>query len=304
MDTYSRDTVVIADIKVAWTEGKAIGFIPWSFFVKDESANRKEERTCFYQPFGFAPAPWRSIDEHPYPEATEADLYDARNGFGRWNYLAYMDPESPERRATATLRDRLVAAHLGTPHEEALTPRLQLVPDWRSVITYDEYMNEIEKAKIEVERGELEAKIKKVCPPCAAGAKLYVDGLLFFHRERSAFVRCLAEPEHRRLRSDAQPLFREGLRENYKVLRGHLDSYGRTNSSRRLIRSHSAYRKLVEMGPEMIPFILADLQEGKVGGIWTAEVLSELTGNNKDFGGWLAWAQVMFGVLTFRLIAK
>lgn len=320
---YSRDTVVIEHIKVAWTEGKVAGFVPWSYFVRDESANRKEEKICFYQTFGFEPAAWRSMDEHPFPEATPADFYDARNRCGRWDYLQYVEPvvapevavaaaaasggfehqnvwekwlkgdDNPEpEKMNEAVKGMLIAAGL-----EILPPeveeKLHLVPEWESFISYEKHLQKVDEEWEETQRAYIAARAVKKCPACAAGEKLYGDGYRFFHRKDFAFTKCASSSDHEFLETPAIEAYSAKSKSHYRVLRGDINKYSRTRSSRKRLRSHEAFKKLVEMGREAIPFILHDLKKGRVGGLWSAEVLAELTGQRggADPEWWLAWAK-------------
>lgn len=303
-----RDTFVIESIKVAWTEGKSHGFIPWSFFVKDESANKEEEAVLFYQTFGFEGPAWRSIDEHPFPEATPADIYDAVNHTGRWNYLRFAEDVSPERFLyhdqwqswleeqkpkipDNKLKEMLNAAGLEL-YEPRFEDRFHLVPDWESVISYEKYHQEIE-ANWEAEQRKFIAKrAKSTCPACAADQQLYGDGYRYFHRKDFAFVKCASSSDHEFLETEAIEAYSVKSKSHYHLLRGEIDRYGRTHSSRRHIRSHSAFQKLLEMGQDAIPFILNDLRKGRVGGIWSAEILAELVGQRGgDAQWWIEWAK-------------
>lgn len=297
--TYARDTFVIESIKVAWTEGRSNGFVPWSFFVKDESANKGEEKVLFYQPFGFQPPSWRAIDEHPFPEATFCDYCDAIFMEGRFRH--YRSPEMPAEknwaetmaRAVRLLGDAGLEGNVDFSFYDFPPPaNLKLVPDWTSFISHDEHLSLIEKEKWASVKAFLEHTVKERCAACASGTKLFGDGYRYFHRKDFAFVRCPAEKEHDELETEAWAMYANSTRENYRLLRGHMDRYNRLNSSRKLIRSHSAFRKLVDMGPEAVPFILHDLRNGRVGGIWSAEVLAELTGRRGgDPQWWLTWAK-------------
>jgi hypothetical protein len=286
----SRDPVVVESTRIGWTAGKAIGFIPLTIFYEDETANQANEKeTLFFQTFGFGPESWQSIDEHPYPEATIADYYDAANGLGRWNYLRYMDrlPEDLD-----TVEKRIARAGLDPLPHEGEEPKFRLVPEWQSVITGEELERQIKAEWAAAYRAKTEARVKEVCSACAAGEKLFGDGYGFFHRREFAFEICAAVEQHRFLKTEAWALFSATAKGNYTLLKGYLNDYSRLNSSRKRIRSHSAYRKLLEMGEEAIPFILNDLRKGQVGGIWTAEVLSELIGQRGgDPHWWIEWAK-------------
>lgn len=283
-----QDPVIAESIKIAWTEGKAVGFIPWSLFIKDESGNLAyDDEVLFLQEFGFRSQAWMSIDEHFLPEATASDFYDALNAAGRWNYLKYA--EAPQ--VADTVIGRLAEAGLSV--EPGPEPVLKLVQDWYSFISYDDYMTEIQKQKEEEKRKKILRKARRMCSLCAADERLFKDGTAYYHRKDFGFVDCPARWEHFELKSDATavPLPTE-KKKAYKLLRGYLEHDNRLISSKRLIRSHTAYRKILEMGKEAVPFILNDLKEGRVGGIWTAEVLAELTGQRGgDPAWWLAWAE-------------
>lgn len=298
--TYARDTVVIETARVDWTEGKAVGFIPWSFFVKDESANRKEESIGFFQPFGFAPPRWRTIDEHPFPEAAFSDYCEALAMLGRFARYR-VDGKMPEgetwaaaiARAVRMLAEACLEASEDFSFDEWEQPRLSLVPEWNCFISHDEHLALIEKEKWASAKSFLEHQVRELCKACAGGSKLYGDGYRFFHRKNFAFVACDAQDQHDELKTEAWAMFSRNVKAEYRLLRGHLNSYTRINSSRKLIRSHDAFRKLLQMGPEAVPFILNDLKSGTVGGIWSAEILAELTGRRggADPEWWLAWAK-------------
>lgn len=289
-----QDPVIVPSLRVAWTEGKAVGFIASSIFIKDESADPQNEKPVYFlQEFGFKPPAWTAIDEHPFVEATPADYYDARNLFGRWDYIRHLSnfqsltPEEHEKQIPAMF------AHAGMEvHGEDEEPRFRLVPEWVSVVSHDGHLELLWKEKKDRTKADLEKKVFERCKPCAAGDKIYGDGYRFFHRKNLAFVSCAADREHGELKTKAWAMFSKLSIDHYQLLRGHIDRYSRLNSSRRLIRSHDAFRKLVHMGPEAVPFILNDLRKGRVGGIWSAEVLAELTGKRgKDPQWWIAWAE-------------
>jgi hypothetical protein len=303
-----RDPIAVAGTKIAWTEGTVSGFVPWSIFVKDESANREEEAILFYQSFGFDGPAWRSIDEHPFLEATPADVYDAVNHSGRWGYLRYREniPQESfqhrdsrvdwleERRpkvSLETVKEMLVAAGLEFHVPEA-EERFHLVPDWESVISYEKYHEEIEANWEQMQRDAIAKRAKKECPACASDQPLYGDGYRYFHRKDFAFVKCASSGDHEFLETKALEVYSAKSKSHYHLLRGDIDSYSRTRSSRRRIRSHSAFQKILAMGEEAIPFILNDLRKGRVGGIWTAEVLAELVGQRGgDAEWWIQWAK-------------
>lgn len=298
--TYARDTVVIESARVDWTEGKAVGFIPWSFFVKDESANRDEEAIGFYQPFGFAPPRWQAIDEHPFPEAAFSDYCEALGMLGRFARYR-VDGKMPEgetwavaiARAVRMLAEAGLEASEDFSFDEWEQPRLSLVPEWNCFISHDAHLALIEKEKWASVKAFLERQVRELCQACAGGSKLFGDGYRFYHRKNFAFVRCDAQEQHDELETEAWAMWSKETAAQYHLLRGYLNSYTRTRSSRRKIRSLLSFRHLVELGHEMVPFILKDLQEGTVGGIWSAEVLAELTGRRggTDPEWWLAWAK-------------
>lgn len=306
--SYSRDPIAVLGTKVSWTEGNVSGFIPWSIFVKDESANKAEESILFYQTFGFEGPAWRSIDEHPFPEATPADVYDAKNHFGRWYYLRYRDASIPSQfehqeawerfiaQQKPEVSDEEVRARLIAAGLEVLEPqhevRFQLVPDWESFISYDKYHAEAEKKWEEMQREFIEKRAKKTCPACAKGDDLYGDGYRYFHRKDFAFVKCVSSDDHEFLETEAVEAYTAESKSHYYLLRGYIDHYSRTHSSKKHIRSHTAFQKILEMGKEAIPFILNDLRKGRVGGIWTAEILSDLVGQRGgDPQWWIEWAK-------------
>lgn len=298
---YARDPVAIASTKVSWTEGHASGFVPWSIFTYDESANKANPReVLFYQSFGLGPAAWRSIDEHPFPEATFADLRDAVCHSGRFDYLRYVEG-APARRETgnpeelspvAEAEAMLTAAGLEIQREEEPGPGLRLVPEWESFISYEKHLELVEKDWAKAQRSALLRRAKRNCPDCAGDMELYGDGYSYYHRKDLAFVPCKSDDDHRFLKTKAVQAYTATAKSNYQLLRGTIDRYNRLNSSKRLIRSHSAFQKLVEMGPEAVPFILNDLRRGTVGGIWGAEVLAEIVGRRGgDPTWWTAWAK-------------
>jgi hypothetical protein len=289
-----QDPVVIESMRVTWTEGKSVGFIPSSIFIKDESADPQNEKPVYFlQEFGFGHPAWAAIDEHPFVEATPADYYDARNLFGRWDYIRHLPnfqsltSEEHEKQIPAMF------AYAGIEvRNEIEEPRLRLVPEWVSVVSHDEHLELLWKEKKDRMKADLQRRVSELCKLCAAGDKIYGDGYRFFHRKSFAFIACMADKEHGELKTKAWAMFSKLSVDHYQLLRGHIDRYSRLNSSRKLIRSHDAFRKLVNMGPEAIPFILNDLRKGKVGGIWGAEVLAEVTGKRgMDSEWWLSWAK-------------
>lgn len=305
----SRDPVVVESTRIGWTEGKAIGFIPLTIFYKDETANQANEKEIlFFQTFGFGPELWRSIDEHPFPEATPADVYDAKNHSGRWGYLRYAEnvpaqsfeyqdrwqnwlEEQKPKIQDNKLKEMLIAAGLEI-REEQEEERFRLVPDWESFISYEKYQEEVEKNWEETQRDFIRKRAKKTCSACAAGEELYGDGYRYFHRKDVAFVKCASSDDHEFLETEAIEAYSAKSKSHYHLLRGDIDRYSRTHSSRRHIRSHTAFQKILEMGKEAIPFILNDLRKGRVGGIWTAEILSELVGQRGgDAQWWVEWAK-------------
>lgn len=301
-----RDPVGITGTKVAWTDGHVAGFIPWSMFVVDESSNLgNKKETLFYQVFGFQPAAWRSIDEYPYPEATPSDWYDAINFRGRWGHLIYHGglaghAESPDFKREhdnanfrmESAKQRLAAAGLQVRDPDETPFELRLVPDWTSVISHDRHLELVEAEKEGVYRQKVESGVGKICAACRSHEKLFGDGYRFYHRQDFAFKLCAANESHKFLKTEAHAAYSGSSANNYRLLKGHLDRYNKLNSSKRLIRSHSAYRKLLEMGQEAVPFILNDLRKGRAGGIWTAEVLAELTGRRGgDPQWWEQWAK-------------
>lgn len=64
-----------------WTDGRAVGFIPTTFWHRDETANRANEREqLFFQDFGLRdPAPRVKAFK---PEITPADIYDVVHATG------------------------------------------------------------------------------------------------------------------------------------------------------------------------------------------------------------------------------
>lgn len=291
-----QDPVIAESIKIAWTEGKAVGFIPSSIFIKDESADPQNEKPVYFlQEFGFRYPAWRAIDEYPFPEATIADYYDMINYQGRWHHFRYFEGWRPKGEDEDVDHEAVVAllAAAGLDfRREATKPKLHLVPDWVSQVSHDEHLELIKKEKWASVQAFLETTVRERCRLCADGKKLYGDGYRFFHRKDLAFARCAAEAQHEELETKAWVMFSNVTKSQYRLLRGHIDRYSRLNSSRKLIRSHDAFRKLVDMGPEAVPFILNDLKKGRLGGIWSAEILADLTGKRgKDPQWWLSWAE-------------
>ena len=291
-----QDPVVVESLRVSWTEGKSVGFIPSSIFIKDESADPKNEKPVYFlQEFGFRHQAWAAIDEHPYPEATLADYYDLINFRGRWERIRYMEgwrPKAPDEEVDpAAVAAMMSVAGLDITFERK-EPRFRLVPDWVSVVSHDEHLDLLRKEGQSIEKIRLQCKVRELCGACAAKEKIYGDGWHFFHRRAFAFTLCPADDEHGLLKTKAWAMFSKFAKENYRLLRGHLDRYNKLNSSRKLIRSHSAFLRLVQMGPEAIPFILNDLKKGRIGGIWSAEILAELTGKRgMSPEWWLSWAE-------------
>jgi len=268
--TESRDVVVIETAKVQWTEGKAVGFLPWTLFYEEETANKGYKApVSFFQDFGFREQPWRSIDEHALPEATPADIYH----YGWWG--------NPNVDWTVLEKQRSAPA-----------ARLTLVPDWTSYIG-PEQAAALEEARLQRRRAkELQERIRSACAECRRKEPLFYSNGYVHRADIGHFTWCPAEDLHYDADTEVPLAPRpsdEALAE-YRVLRGYLQEYGRTNSSKTIIRSHSAYRKLVELGRDMAPFIIDDIREGQIGGIWTAEVLADLTGKNNDWAWWQAWA--------------
>lgn len=289
-----QDPVIVPSLRVAWTEGKAVGFIASSIFIKDESADPQNEKPVYFlQEFGLKHPSWTAIDEHPFVEATPADYYDARNLFGRWDYIRHLPNFQSLTREEHEKQIPAMFAHAQLePLPDGEEPKFRLVPEWASVVSYEEHLALIWKEKEAIAKAELEREVLERCAHCRAGDKLYGDGYRFFHRKRLAFVLCAADEEHDELETKAWAMFSKLSIDHYQLLRGHIDRYSRLNSSKKLIRSHDAFRKLVSMGPEAVPFILNDLRKGRVGGIWSAEVLAELTGKRgKDPQWWIAWAE-------------
>lgn len=94
------------------------GGLGWSIFVKDSSGNPDVERVVlFYQTWGIADPPvvWTSIEESEPP--TEAELYDMRNGLGRYwdpNIGHSVKPSShPDFRIARDMAADIVAGVLG-----------------------------------------------------------------------------------------------------------------------------------------------------------------------------------------------
>jgi hypothetical protein len=74
-------------VKIApsWT-GQCVGFVPYTFWHKDETANTAEPRDLlFFQDFGLRERPLVDVVERP--EITLADVLDVINGRGRFSYL-------------------------------------------------------------------------------------------------------------------------------------------------------------------------------------------------------------------------
>jgi len=266
---YARDVTVIETMKVSWTEGKAVGFLPMTLFYEEETADEGYKApVSFFQSFGFRDQPWQSIDEHYLPEATPADIYQ----YG-WDGNPTLD--------WARLRE--------IRHGRA--PTLSLVQDWSSYIGYEDYHAEDEKRRKKEHREFLKQRVSQVCSLCRTNETLYFWKYEFLHKVEIGYRRCPADLLHEDLGTKRliPPMPSKEAFSQYQVLRSYLERYNKLNSSKRLIRSHSAYRHLVELGREMALFIVDDIKEGRIGGIWSSEVLADLTGNKKDSVWWRSW---------------
>lgn len=255
--------------KDGWTYGRVHGFVPWSIFHKVESGNKAAEETLFFQNFGFGVREfWRSIDEPDLVEVTDADIYDARNGLGRFR-------DSRGRRLRIKATD---AAPEETPQAEAA---------WKSFISEDELAALLEKER----RAALLLRVKE-CSSCASGLPLHDHFSGLVHPAEYGFAECGVPGVHWSLGTEADWLPEElfPVRE-YRRLKDALEDDIRLVSSPGLIRGHSAYGKILLLGKPAVRLILEDLSAGGCRGRWAHLALADVTGEASvpETAWWLGW---------------
>lgn len=198
--------------KDGWTEGRAVGFIPYSWFHKEESALLNAPKDIlFFQNFGFHDrSKWCSLQEPGVEPPTPAEVYDARCFRGRFAALAYTD------NPFLTLeRERVLNRTVeSTAPDNWITVKQQELPErpsWNTTSSDDAagIRKDAQRRKDAQERRKLIAEVPRLCVRCRIGRPLFLEGRAEEMGEEKRYVHasgktsspCKAEWNHWDLRT-------------------------------------------------------------------------------------------------------
>lgn len=177
-EQYARDPVILDPGDGFANAGRVGGFVPKTIFYDEPSANKAvTNEVAFFQDFGI-PDPkqifW-SIDEHPYLEATMADMA-----------VVVEDQRGQRTVVFIGLKPGFVTPRPVEPVESAWVPTwppmLRLVrdePEWRSVDWDEDRVAREERKRLE----DYDRKIMAKCPRCA-----FQKNLVLWEKPKSPYL--------------------------------------------------------------------------------------------------------------------